>query len=100
LEVFLEYYGVLIGIAAVFFVLQFLLSSKVKNTMVKSVPAAILMVGLLFCLITYMNVGVSSTSVIAENQSFAGFFALHIAVAMAGCMAGAVFTKIKLRRET
>ncbi len=95
----MRYYVVFIGIAAVFFGLQFLLSSKVRNTMVRSIPTAILIAGLLFCLVTYMNVGVSSTSVIAENQSFAGFFALHIAVAMAGCMAGAIFTRIKLQRE-
>ncbi len=93
------YYGVFFGIAAAFFVLQFLLSSKVKNAMVKSMPAAILIAGLLFCLIAYMNVGVSSASVMAENQIFAGFLAVHIVIGLAGCMAGAIFARIKLQRE-
>ncbi len=88
-----------IGIAAAFFVLQFLLSSKVKITLVKNIPAAILMAGLLFSLFTYMNVGVSSTSVMAENQVFAGFLAIHIVIGLAGCMAGAVFARIKLQRD-
>jgi len=92
----MAYIWIFVGIAAGFFVLQSLLSNKIRNPVVKSIPAGLLILGLLFCLILYIGIGgPASASVIAENQSFAKFLSIHVAAALAGCAAGAVFAKIK-----
>ncbi len=92
----MTYIWVFAGLTAGFFVLQVILLSKGKKAVVKSIPSVLLIAGLLFCLITYMGVlGPSSTSVMAENQSFAKFLAAHMIAGLAGCALGAIFTKMK-----
>ena len=92
----MSYIVVLIGITVCFCALQAILSLRAKNPVVKSIPTGLLIIGLLFCLITYAGVGeIPSTSVIAENQVFAKFLAVHIAAGLIGCVAGTVFTGIR-----
>ena len=92
----MPYIVVFIGIAVCFFALQTVLSHRAKNSVIKSIPTGLLTIGLLLCLIMYMSVEeLPSASVIAENQTFAKFLAVHMVVGLIGCMAGAVFTKIR-----
>lgn len=94
----MTYIVIFIGIATCCFALQTILSHKAKNPVIKCIPTGLLIVGLLFCLITYIGVGeLQSASVIAENQAFAKFLAIHMAVGLIGCVTGAVFTK---KRQT
>ena len=90
----MTYTVVFIAVAVCSFVLQTVLSLKAKNPVIKSIPTGLLIVGLLFCLITYIGVGeLQSASVIAENQAFAKFLAVHMAVSLIGCVTGAVLSK-------
>ena len=57
------------GFAIVFGTFQMLLFNKVRNALIKYLPIAVTLVGLLFCLVTYMGIfGTGSPSVVAENQ--------------------------------
>ena len=86
------YYFVFAGLAVAFFALQMILSIHAKHTVIKCIPAGCLILCLLFCLVVYLNMaGTPSESVIAENQVFAKALAVHVAVSLAGCAAGAVF---------
>jgi len=96
----MAYIWVFVGIAAGFFAMQAILSKRAKNSMIKSIPAALLIVGLLFCLTVYFGFfGISSASVIAENQAFAKFLAVHLAVGLAGCVGGAAFACLRKAAE-
>ena len=45
-----------ITIGFIFCVIQFLISSKVKNVWIKSLPIGVTIIGLLFCFIIYILV--------------------------------------------
>ncbi len=84
-----------ITIGFIFCVLQFLISNKVKKTWVKWVPIGITVVGLLFCLVTYLSaLWTLSPSVIAENQYFALFLAVPFSTGFLGCLFSIFITKL------
>ena len=86
---------VFIGFAVVFGAIQMLLSRKVKNIFVRSLPIALTVVGLLFCLVTYLGIfGTSSPSVVAENQYFAMVLCIPIGGAFVGSLLGVLLSKI------
>ena len=83
------------GFAIVFGVVQMLLSSKVRNALIKYLPIAVTVVGLLFCLVTYMGIfGTSSPSVVAENQYFVMVLCIPIGGAFVGSLLGLLLSKI------
>lgn len=83
------------GFAIVFGAVQMLLSSKVRNALIKCLPIVVTVVGLLFCLVTYMGIfGTSSPSVVAENQYFAMFLCIPIGGAFVGSLLGLLLSKI------
>lgn len=86
---------IFLGFAIVFGVVQMLLSSKVRNALIKYLPIAVTVAGLLFCLVTYMGIfGTSSPSVVAENQYFAMFLCIPIGGAFVGSLLGLLLSKI------
>ena len=86
---------IFLGFAIVFGVVQMLLSSKVRNALIKHLPIVVTVAGLLFCLVTYMGIfGTSSPSVIAENQYFAMFLCIPIGGAFVGSLLGLLLSKI------
>ena len=86
---------IFLGFAIVFGVVQMLLSSKVRNALIKYLPIVVTVAGLLFCLVTYMGIfGTSSPSVIAENQYFAMFLCIPIGGAFVGSLLGLLLSKI------
>ncbi len=61
----------------------------------KFIPIAITIMGLLFCLATYLGAfGTGSPSVIAENQYFTMFLCIPIGGAFVGCLVGMLFMKM------
>lgn len=83
------------GFAIVFGTFQMLLFSKVRNALIKYLPIAVTLVGMLFCLVTYMGIfGTSSPSVVAENQYFAMFLCIPIGGAFVGSLLGLLLSKI------
>ena len=86
---------IFLGFAIVFGAVQMLLSSKVRNALIKYLPIAVTVAGLLFCLVTYMGIfGTSSPSVVAENQYFAMFLCIPIGGAFVGSLLGLLLSKI------
>ena len=86
---------IFLGFAIVFGTVQMLLSSKVRNALIKHLPIVVTVAGLLFCLVTYMGIfGTSSPSVIAENQYFAMFLCIPIGGAFVGSLLGLLLSKI------
>lgn len=86
---------IFLGFAIVFGAVQMLLSSKVRNALIKYLPIAVTVVGLLFCLVTYMGIfGTSSPSVVAENQYFAMFLCIPIGGAFVGSLLGLLLYKV------
>ena len=86
---------IFLGFAIVFGAVQMLLSSKVRNALIKHLPIVVTVAGLLFCLVTYMGIfGTSSPSVIAENQYFAMFLCIPIGGAFVGSLLGLLLSKI------
>lgn len=86
---------IFLGFAIVFGAVQMLLSSKVRNALIKYLPIAVTVVGLLFCLVTYMGIfGTSSPSVVAENQYFAMVLCIPIGGAFVGSLLGLLLSKI------
>ena len=86
---------VFFGFAIVFGAVQMLLSSKVRNALIKYLPIAVTVVGLLFCLVTYMGIfGTSSPSVVAENQYFAMVLCIPFGGAFVGGLLGLLLSKI------
>lgn len=86
---------IFLGFAVFFGAIQMLISKMVKSTVVKYVPIAITIAGLLFCLVTYLGAfGTSSPSVVAENQYFAMFLCIPIGGAFVGCLLGMLFEKM------
>ena len=86
---------IFLGFAIVFGAVQMLLSSKVKNALIKYLPIVVTVAGLLFCLVTYMGIfGTSSPSVVAENQYFAMFLCIPIGGAFVGSLLGLLLSKI------
>ena len=83
------------GFAIVFGAVQMLLSGKARNALIRYLPMAVTVVGLLFCLVTYMGIfGTSSPSVVAENQYFALFLCIPIGGAFVGSLLGMLLSKI------
>ena len=81
--------------AIVFGAVQMLISSKVRNALIKYLPIVVTVVGLLFCLVTYIGIfGTSSPSVVAENQYFAMFLCIPIGGAFVGSLLGLLLSKI------
>ena len=86
---------IFLGFAIVFGVVQMLLSSKVRNALIKYLPIAVTVAGLLFCLVTYMGIfGTSSPSVVAENQYFAMFLCIPSGGACVDSVVGLLLSKI------
>ena len=86
---------IFLGFAIVFGAVQMLLSSKVRNALIKHLPIVVTVAGLLFCLVTYMGIfGTSSPSVVAENQYFAMFLCIPIGGAFVGSLLGLLLSKI------
>ena len=86
---------IFLGFAIVFGAVQMLLSSKVRNALIRYLPIVVTVAGLLFCLVTYMGIfGTSSPSVVAENQSFAMFLCIPIGGAFVGSLLGLLLSKI------
>lgn len=86
---------IFIGFAVVFRAIQMLFYRKVKNIFVKSLPLALTVLGLLFCLVTYMGIfGTSSPSVVAENRYFAMVLCIPIGGAFVGSLLGMLLSKI------
>ena len=80
-----------VGIGVVFCVVQFLILSKVKKSLIKWFPMGVTNAGLLFCLIVYLNIfGINSSSVFAENQYFALFLLTPVALSFTGCLLGCI----------
>ncbi|MBQ7875509.1 MAG: zf-HC2 domain-containing protein [Oscillospiraceae bacterium] len=81
--------------AIVFGAVQMLLSGKVRNALIKYLPTAVTVVGLLFCLVTYMGIfGTGSPSVAAENQYFAMFLCIPVGGAFVGSLLGILLSKV------
>ena len=86
---------IFLGFAIVFGAVQMLLSSKVRNALIRYLPIVVTVAGLLFCLVTYMGIfGTSSPSVVAENQYFAMFLCIPIGGAFVGSLLGLLLSKI------
>lgn len=86
---------IFLGFAIFFGIIQLILSKKSRHKIVTFIPIAITIMGLLFCLATYLGAfGTSSPSVIAENQYFAMFLCIPIGGAFVGCLAGMLFAKM------
>ena len=86
---------IFLGFAIVFGVVQMLLSSKVRNALIRYLPIVVTVAGLLFCLVTYMGIFcTSSPSVVAENQYFAMFLCIPIGGAFVGSLLGLLLSKI------
>jgi len=86
---------IFLGSAIVFCAVQMLLSGKVRNALIRYLPIAVTVVGVLFCLVTYMGIfGTSSPSVAAENQYFAMFLCIPIGGALVGSLLGLLLSKI------
>lgn len=80
---------IFLGFAIAFGAIQVLFSNKGKYALIKYLPIAITVLGLLFCLVTYMGIfGTASPSVVAENQYFAMFLCIPIGGAFVGCLIG------------
>ncbi len=79
----------IIGIAVLFLIIQLILCFKTKKTIIKYVPMLVILCGLLFCFIIYMNIfGTNSSSVIAENQTFAIFLSIVLVPDLIGVLLG------------
>lgn len=86
---------IFLGFAIVFGAVQMLLSSKVRNALIRYLPIVVTVAGLLFCLVTYMGIfGTSSPSVVAENQYFAMVLCIPIGGAFVGSLLGLLLSKI------
>ena len=86
---------IFLGFAIVFGAVQMLLSSKVRNALIRYLPIVVTVAGLLFCLVTYMGIfGTSSPSVVAENQYFAMFLCIPIGGSFVGSLLGLLLSKI------
>ena len=86
---------IFLGFAIVFGAVQMLLFCKVRNALIKYLPSAVTVAGLLFCLVTYMGIfGSNSPSVVAENQYFAMFLCIPIGGAFVGSLLGLLLSKI------
>ena len=78
-----------IGIIIIFYGLQFILSRKTNNRLPKYFLISVITIGLLFCVVLYLNVfWADSPSVIAENQYFARFIGFPLAAGFMGCILG------------
>lgn len=89
---------IFLGFALLFGVIQMVMS-RVKRFAVKCVPIAINIVGLLFCLVTYLGAfGASSPSVVAENQYFAMFLCIPVGGGFVGCLLGMLFSRVIEKR--
>ena len=89
---------IFLGFALFFGVIQMVMS-KVKSFAVKYVPIAITTAGLLFCLVTYLGAfGMSSPSVVAENQYLAMVLCIPIGGGFVGCLLGILFSKVIEKR--
>ena len=86
---------IFLGFAIIFGAVQMLLFCKVRNALIKYLPSAVTIAGLLFCLVTYMGIfGSNSPSVVAENQYFAMFLCIPIGGAFVGSLLGLLLSKI------
>ena len=73
---------------------QGFISAKAKGKIFQSVPLALTLCGLLFCLAIYLGLfGSGSPSVVAENRYFAIFLTIPVSGAFVGCLAGMVTAK-------
>lgn len=85
----------IIGIIVIFCVLQFILSTKTNNSLIKYLLVSATTVGLLFSFVLYLGVfGTKSPSVIAENQYFARFISLPLGAGFIGCLLGLLTYKL------
>ena len=89
-----------IGIIVIFCVLQFILSTKTNNALIKYLLITATTIGLLFCFVLYLGVfGPDSPSVIAENQYFAKFISVPIGASFIGCLLGLlIYTLLKNKK--
>ncbi len=73
---------------------QGFISAKANGRLLQSVPLALTVCGVLFCMATYLGLfGTGSPSVIAENRYFAMFLSIPVSGAFVGCLAGMVTAK-------
>lgn len=83
------------GISIIFGILQLLLVKKTQRPIIKYLPIGLTIIGLLFCLVTYLGAfGTYSPSVVAENQYFALFLSIPFGAAFMGCLLGLLLSKI------
>lgn len=86
---------IFLGFAVFWGVIQIIISKKVNSTVVRYLPIAITIAGLLFCLVTYLGAfGTYSPSVVAENRYFAIVLCIPIGGAFVGCLLGMLFIKM------
>lgn len=86
---------IFLGVAIFFGAIQVIISKNVNSTVVRYLPIAITIAGLLFCLVTYMGAfGTYSSSVVAENRYFAIVLCIPIGGAFVGCLLGMLFIKM------
>lgn len=84
-----------IGIAIVFCILQFVLSTKTDNALIKYLFISVTAIGLIFSFVLYLNVfWPNSSSVIAENQYFARFISVPLGAGFIGCLLGLLIYRL------
>lgn len=85
----------IIVIGLIFCVFQFLILKNIKKAWIKWLPIGVISLGLLFCLVAYLNVfWTDSASVISENQYLALFLVVPLGSAFAGCLFGGTIYKL------
>lgn len=86
---------ILISIGFIFCIIQFWISSKLKRSWIKWTPIGITVIGLVFCLVLYLNLfWTNSSSVIAENQYLALILVKPFTTAFIGCLIGYIICKL------
>lgn len=84
-----------IGIVIIFCILQFLLSTKTNNALIKYLFISATSIGLIFSFVAYLNAfWPNSPSVIAENQYFARFISFPLGAGFIGCLLGLLIHRL------
>ena len=91
-------FSILIFIGFIFCIIQFGISNKLKKSWIKWTPIGITVIGLLFCLVLYLNLfWTNSSSVIAESQYLALILVKPFTTAFIGCLIGCIIFKLLSR---